>query len=139
MGSKKLYHPQKEEKYDIADDWGRHMKPGVLVIKKRSDIDQVVRDWKEYIGWFETYLQVTNIVGIHENPEKEGAPCRECRISKTLLQWTGGPEACMIVEYVGKVEWTDNWKEAQQRIKRGIKRYRLMKTMQDGTINTSDT
>ena len=111
------------------------MKPEVLVIKTRSNMDRVTRD----IERFETYLQVTNIVGIHENPEKEGAPCRECRISKTLLQWTGGPEACMIVEYVGKVEWTDNWKEAQQRIKRGIKRYRLMKTMQDGTINTSDT
>ena len=98
------------------------MKPQALVIRKRGDKDQLVRDWRDYIQDFEFYLRFTKIAGVHEDAERAGAPCRACTKSKELIKWIGGPEAKTMFDYVGEVETTDNWQEALYKIKRGIGR-----------------
>ena len=56
QGSRKLYYPPQEGEYDIVDDWERLMKPEALVIRTRSDTDQLARDWEDYVQEFELYL-----------------------------------------------------------------------------------
>ena len=74
----KLYYPPQEEEDYIAYDWARLLKLRALVIKKRSDTDQLAKDWENYVQDFKKFLQITKVAGTHENPEVADTPCMAC-------------------------------------------------------------
>ena len=65
-------------------------KPPALVIKRKGDLEQLSKDWEEYINNFKIFLEATMAAGGHNDPEVADTPCTGCIKSKNLLMLVGG-------------------------------------------------
>ena len=92
------------------------LKPPVLIIKRKEDPEQLSKDWKEYADKFKLFLEVTEVVGVHVNPEVAGTTCAACRKSKNLLRIREGSEITNLFNNVGKVTVMDSWEESLYKV-----------------------
>ena len=92
--------------------------PRALVLKRKGNPEQLVRDWETYISGFKAFLLATKRIS-HSDPEMAGMPCDRCRVTKSLLTLAGGTEVAHCVT-LGNVAETDSWEEALEKISRGI-------------------
>ena len=98
------------------------LKPPPLVIKKKGDPEQLLKDWEEYVKVFKEFLAATEVAGAHTNPEVLNTPCAICIKSKNMLRLVGGDEVRTLFDHVGVVLDTDDWKNALKKVSDGIKR-----------------
>jgi len=97
------------------------LKRAALILKGRGDLEQLARDWEDYLENFQDFLEATDIAGAHNDPERVGTACAACKKSKNLLKLIGGPEVKTLYTHVGKITDTDSWEEAIGKIARGIR------------------
>ena len=95
------------------------LKQPALTLKRKGDLEQLSKDWEEYINNFKTFLETTMVA--HKNPEAAGTPCEACRTSIFWIMLVGGTEVKTLFNCVGKVTATDNWVKALEKIARGIR------------------
>ena len=113
------------------------LKPPPLVIKKKGDPEQLLKDWDEYVKVFKEFLAATEVAGAHANPEVANTPCATCIKSKNMLRLVGGDEVRTLFDHVGMVVDSDDWKDALKKVSDGIKlqtnqaaaRYKLMQKL----------
>ena len=98
------------------------LKPPPLVVKKKGDPEQLLKDWEEYIKVFKEFLAATGVAGAHANPEVANTPCATCVKSKNMLRLVGGDQVRTLFDHVGIVQDTDDWKNALEKVSNGIKR-----------------
>ena len=94
--------------------------PTALVIKRKGDLEQISKDWEEYVNDFKRFLEVTGATGDHKNLAVVDTPCTACIKSKELIILIGGSEVKTLFNHIGKVTATDNWNKSWDKILRGI-------------------
>ena len=113
------------------------MKPGPLIVKKRGDPEQLLKDYEDYVKVFKEFLAATGVAGDHTNPEVVGTPCGACVKAKNMLRLVGGDQIRTLFDHVGTVLDTDSWLESLAKVTAGIKgqtnqaaaRFKLMQKM----------
>ena len=98
------------------------LKPAPLMIKKKGDLEQLFKDWEDYVSGFTTFLKATGVAGVHDSPEISGTSCQACVKSKNMLLLVGGEEVKTLFDHVGCVQDTDSWQDSLDKVSRGIKR-----------------
>ena len=93
------------------------LKPGPFKCKKPGDPEQLLQDYNLYMDTMGEFFNATAAAGQHT---ENCAQCPACPKAKSMVKLIGGAQMVKLFDHIGKVEATDKYSEAIEKIRNGI-------------------
>ena len=135
----------------MAESLAVAMRPDSFKCKKKGDQEQMLQDFNAYKKKIGRYLLAAKVVAAHTGAQPDSThndheACASCQQEKAIMLMLGGDDMDKLFEHVGKVEETDTFHKALNKVQAAIKgltnsataRYKLFQEMpQDGQTFSS--